>query len=299
MTSDLDLRGVWVPLITPFDASGAVDVAAVTRLCNEYLDAGAAGIVALGTTGEAPALDAGEKQAVIDACAVVCASRGSRVIVGTGTNSTRTTIAATRALDGISGVAGALVVVPYYVRPSEAAIVEHYRQVAAASPVPVVAYNIPYRTGRGLGADAMLELARIPNVAGVKQAVGALDTDTLRILADAPRGFSVLGGEDPILFPIMCMGGAGAIAASAHVCTERFVAMIECGLAGKLEDGRAHAEALLPITQTGFAEPNPAVFKGVLHAQGRIATPDLRMPMTNASQAAIDRCLEAIARAGH
>jgi 4-hydroxy-tetrahydrodipicolinate synthase len=93
------------------------------------------------------------------------------------------------------------------------------------------------------------------------------------------------------------MGGQGAIAASAHVCTDRVVAMIECGLAGKLEDGRAHAEALLPVVRAGFAEPNPAVFKGVLHAQGRIATPDLRLPMTNASAAAIDRALEAIERA--
>jgi 4-hydroxy-tetrahydrodipicolinate synthase len=299
MTSDLDLRGVWVPLITPFDASDKVDTAAIERLCGEYLDAGAAGIVALGTTGEAPALDAAEKQAVIETCSQVCSARGARVIVGTGTNSTRTTIAATAALDGIPGVVGALVVVPYYVRPSESAIVEHYRLVADASPVPLVAYNIPYRTGRALGADALLEVARIPNVAGVKQAVGALDADTLRVLAEAPRGFSVLGGEDAILFPIMCMGGAGAIAASAHLCTERFVAMIECGLNGKLEDGRAHAEALLPVVQAGFAEPNPCVFKGVLHAQGRIATPDLRMPMTAASQVAVDRCLEAVERAAH
>lgn len=299
MTSEVDLRGVWVPLITPFDASGDVDTAAIERLCGEYLDAGAAGIVALGTTGEAPALDATEKRLVIDACSRVCAARGARVIVGTGTNSTRTTVAETTALAGIPAVVGALVVVPYYVRPSETAIVEHYRVVAEASPVPLVAYNIPYRTGRALGADGLLAVARIPNVAGVKQAVGALDTDTLRVLSEAPRGFSVLGGEDPILYPIMCMGGVGAIAASAHLCTERFVAMIECGLNGKLEDGRVHAEALLPVVQAAFAEPNPCVFKGVLHAQGRIATPNLRLPMTPASQASVDRCLEAVERAAH
>jgi|SRR5438874_8605880 len=299
MTSALDLRGVWVPLITPFDTSGDVDIAAIERLCGEYLDAGVSGIVALGTTGEAPALDAEEKHNVIDACSRVCAARGARLIVGTGTNSTRTTIESTRALEGIPAVVGALIVVPYYVRPSEAAIVEHYRQVAETSPVPLVAYNIPYRTGRALGAASLLELANLPNVAGVKQAVGALDSDTLQVLAGAPRGFSVLGGEDAILFPIVCMGGVGAIAASAHLCTERFVAMIECGLNGKLEDGRAHAEALLPVVRTGFAEPNPAVFKGVLHRQGRIATPELRMPMTAASAAAVDRCLEAAERAAH
>lgn len=294
MASSLDLRGVWVPLVTPYDPAGDVDVAAIERLCGEYLDAGAAGIVALGTTGESAALDAQEKRAVVDACSRVCAARGAPLIVGTGTNNTRTTIAATRALEGIPAVVGALVVVPYYVRPSEAGIVAHFEAVAQASPVPVVLYNIPYRTGRGLGAPALLELARVPNIAGVKQAVGALDADTLEVLAQAPEGFGVLGGEDPVLFPIVCMGGVGAIAASAHLCTERFVAMIECGLTGKLEDGRAHAEALLPVVRAAFAEPNPAVFKGVLHAQGRIATPDVRPPLTNASAGAVERCLAAV-----
>ncbi len=101
----------------------------------------------------------------------------------------------------------------------------------------------------------------------------------------------MLGGEDPFLFPLVVMGGAGAICASAHVCTERFVAMIECALAGKLDDGRAHAEALLPVVQSLFAEPNPAVFKGVLHAQGRIPTPDVRLPLLNASDEAVQASL--------
>jgi 4-hydroxy-tetrahydrodipicolinate synthase len=299
MTSDLDLHGVWIPLITPFDATGAVDVAAIERLCGEYVAAGATGIVALGTTAEAPTLDAADKKAVIDACSRACVAANTRMIVGTGTNDTRATIAATQAIEGVPAVVGALVVVPYYTRPSEAGIVAHYRAVAERSPVPIVAYNIPYRTGRGLGAAALRELAAMANMAGVKQAVGALDADTLQVLAEAPAAFSILGGEDAILFPIMCMGGHGAIAASAHLCTERFVAMIECGLAGKIEDGRAHAEALLPVVRAGFSEPNPSVFKGVLHAQGRIATPDLRLPMTNASAAAVEACLAAVERVAH
>jgi 4-hydroxy-tetrahydrodipicolinate synthase len=299
MPSDLDLHGVWVPLITPFDASGSVDIEAIERLCGEYLSDGVAGIVALGTTGEAPALDAEEKDAVIAACSRVCAARRAPLIVGTGTNSTRTTIAETTAIEGIPAVVGALVVVPYYVRPSEAAIVEHYRAVAAASPVPVIAYNIPSRTGRGLGAAALLELARVPNVAGVKQAVASIDADTLEVLAGAPAGFGVLGGDEAFAFPTVVMGGVGVIAAASHLCTARFVAMIDCALAGKLDDGRAHSEALLPMIQAGFSEPNPAVFKGVLHAQGRIATPDVRMPLANASTAAIDRCLAAVENASH
>ena len=251
------LEGVYVPLITPFAADGSVALGAIERLCHEYVDAGSAGIVALGTTGEASALDAAEQRAVIDMCSRVCAERDAQLIVGAGTNSTAKTIAAVEALADIAALTAALIVVPYYVRPSEAGIVAHFRAVAAASPVPVVVYNIPIRTGRNLGPAAMRELAGDANIVGVKQAVGALDTDTLEILAGAPRDFSVLGGDDPFLLPTVLMGGAGAICASAHVCTARFVAMTECGLAGKVDDGRAHAEALLPITQTCFAEPNP------------------------------------------
>jgi len=299
MVNDLDLRGVWVPLITPFDARGAVDVGAIERLCHEFSSAGVSGIVALGTTGEATALDADEKQAVIAAVVRACTAARTRVIVGTGSNNTEATIRATAALAETSGVVGALVVVPYYVRPSTSGIVAHFRAVAAASPVPVIVYNIPSRTGRDVGARGLLELAQTPNIAGVKQAVATLDADTLEVLANAPGGFGVLGGEDTLLFPLMCMGALGTISAAAHLCTERFVAMIECGLAGKIEDGRAHAEALLPVVRAAYADPNPAVFKGVLHAQGRIATPDVRLPLTNGSAGAVRNCLDAVERASH
>ncbi len=299
MTSDLDLRGVWVPLITPFDEQGLVDVKAIERLCREYSLAGVSGIVALGTTGEASSLDAAEKQEVIDAVLRACRAAGTRVIVGTGSNNTDATIRATAALAATPAVVGALVVVPYYVRPSVEGIVAHLKAVAAESPVPVIVYNIPSRTGRDLGAAGLLELAEVPNIAGVKQAVATLDADTLEVLANAPDGFGVLGGEDTLLFPLMCMGAVGTISAAAHLCTERFVAMIECGLAGKIEDGRAHAEALLPVIRAAYTDPNPAIFKGVLHAEGRIATPDVRLPLTNGSVDGIRRCLDAVARASH
>lgn len=298
MPSDLDLRGVYVPLVTPFDASGDVAFDAVEALCHEYLAAGVAGIVALGTTGESPALDAAEREAVVSACSRVCVERGAPLIVGAGTNNTRATVAACEGLRGVPGVVAALVVVPYYVRPGQAGIVEHFRQVASTSPVPVVIYNIPFRTGRNLEPAAMLELAAVPGIAGVKQATTGLDLDTVEVLAGAPDGFHVLGGEDPFLYPIVLMGGSGGITASAHVCTERFVSMVECGLAGKVEEGRLHASALLPVTRALFAEPNPAVVKGVLHAQGRIPTAAVRLPMTGASAGSVEAALAAVEAAG-
>ncbi len=120
--------------------------------------------------------------------------------------------------------------------------------------MPLLVYNVPYRTGRGLGTDALLELAATDNVAGVKQAVGAIDGDTLSVLAGLDERFTVLGGDDPFLFPLVVMGARGAIAASSHLCTSRFVAMIECGLRSEVGEGRRHAEALLPLVQALFAE---------------------------------------------
>ncbi len=296
MTSALALHGVYLPLITPFAADGSVALDAVTTLCHEYLDAGATGIVPLGTTGESSALTADEKRAVVAACSTVCVERNAQLIVGAGTNATATTIAAVQDLAGTPGLSGVLIVVPYYVRPSEAGIVAHFKAVADASPVPVVLYNVAFRTGRHLSAAGVLDAAVHPNIVGIKQATG-LEVDTLELLRDAPADFAVLGGEDAFLFPLMLMGASGTICASAHVLTEQFVSMIECGIVGKVDEGRAHAEALLSVVQACFAEPNPAVFKGVLHAQGRIPTPDVRMPLTNASQAAIDAALAAISAA--
>jgi 4-hydroxy-tetrahydrodipicolinate synthase len=246
------VSGLHVPLVTPFDERGAVDLAALERLAEEVLDGGADGLVALATTAEASSLDEREHDAVLAVCARVAVDRGAALIVGAGTNDTRTTIARHAALADVEGVTASLAVVPYYVRPSEAAIVAHFQAVAARSPVPVVLYNIPYRTGRGLGAPALLELAGTDGIAGVKQAVGALDADTLQLLAAAPADFAVLCGDDAFLLPLLLMGARGAIAASAHLCTERFAALVSAAAGGRLDEAREHAEALLPLVLALF-----------------------------------------------
>lgn len=283
-----------VPLVTPFAADGRVDLGSLRALAERALAAGAAGIVALATTGEPTSLDDGERAAVVAACSEVCADRGAVLVVGAGTNDTRTTIARHEALAGVPGVTASLAVVPYYVRPSEAAVVRHFQVVAERSPVPLIAYNIPYRTGRGLGAPALLELAATENVAGVKQAVGAIDADTLLVLAAARDRFALLGGDDAFLFPLTLMGAAGAIAASANVCTGQFCEMIARGLRGDAEGGRPLAEALLPLVQALFAEPSPAVIKAVLHAQGLIPTAAVRMPLAAATERAVERALRTV-----
>jgi 4-hydroxy-tetrahydrodipicolinate synthase len=297
MPSDYRPAGLLVPVVTPFRVDGAVDLQALERLGTELLEAGAAGIVALGTTGEPTSLDAAERAAVVAVCAQLCAAHGADLVVGAGTNDTRTTIENHAALADVPGVSASLAVTPYYVRPSEAGIVAHFAAVAERSPVPVIAYNVPYRTGRGLGAQALLEVAAIPGVAGLKQAVGALDADTLELLAAAPEGFSVLGGDDAFLLPTVLMGGTGAIAASGHLATERFAAMLAAGAEGDVAAARPHAEALLGLVQALFAEPSPAVMKALLHEQGRIPTPDVRLPHLNATPGAVQRGRAALAAA--
>jgi 4-hydroxy-tetrahydrodipicolinate synthase len=281
--------GLHVPLVTPFDEEGAVDLAALERLAQDVLAEGADGLVALATTAEASSLDERERDAIVALLARVAADRGAGLMVGAGTNDTRTTIARHEALAEVEGVTASLAVVPYYVRPSEAATVAHFQAVAARSPVPIVLYNIPYRTGSGLGAAALLELAGTDGIVGLKQAVNGLDADTLRLLSGAPSGFAVLCGDDPFILPLMLMGARGAIAASAHLCTERFTALVAAAAAGRVYEAREQAEALLGLVLALFAEPSPAVLKAMLHEAGRIATPSLRMPLQAASQAGLER----------
>jgi 4-hydroxy-tetrahydrodipicolinate synthase len=283
------LGGLLVPLVTPFVQDGSVDLAALERLAHEVLDDGADGLVALATTAEASSLDERERDAVIAVCSAVAAQRGVPLIVGAGTNDTRTTIARHEALAGVEGVTASIAVVPYYVRPSEAAIVAHFQAVAARSPLPIVAYNIPYRTGKGLGTAALLELAGTDGIVAVKQAVGAVDADTLQLLAAAPADFAVLCGDDAFMLPLLLMGARGAIAASAHLCTDRFAALVAAARDGRLDEARAHSEALLGLVLALFAEPSPAVLKAMLHDAGRIATPDVRMPLQGASPAGLER----------
>jgi len=290
----IDLSGLWVPIVTPFDTGGEVDVPSLDRLARRLLGDGATGLVVLGTTGEPATLTSDERRRVVEICDAACRGAGRGLIVGAGTNSTRGTIDEIDHLTAGTSAIAALVVVPYYTRPSERAVVEHFVTVADVSPVPIVAYNVPYRTGRGLGSSALLELGVHPRIVGLKQAVGALDVDTLELLARSRSDFQVLAGDDAFVAPTVLMGGAGAIAAAAHMCTPMFAEMTASALAGDHVRARDLAATLLPIVTIGFSEPNPAVWKGALARQGQIATDELRRPMTPASPATVDRLLAAL-----
>ncbi|MFC5002876.1 dihydrodipicolinate synthase family protein [Dactylosporangium cerinum] len=286
------MKGIFVPLVTPFDADGSVALGALSALARDVLDEGAAGLVALGTTGEPATLSEAERAAVVDVCRDACARHGVPLLVGVGGSSTAGTVAAVREIRGDV----AMVVVPPYTRPGAAGVLAHLRAVAAGSPVPVVVYHVPYRTGQPLDVTSLLEIAAIPGVVGMKLSDGAVSGDTVAFLGGLPAGFSVLGGDDAVIAPLLAIGAAGGILASAHVATGAFVALAEAWRDGDVGRGRRLGTALAAVSAALFAEPNPAVIKAVLHATGRIPTPDVRLPLLPASAAATSAALRALDR---
>lgn len=255
------------------------------------LDDGAAGLVALGTTGEPGALDAAEQSAVVETCTRVCQDRGAALVVGVGGGATRQVAAALRALT--PAATAALTLVPPFVRPGTAGVLAHFKELVAASPVPLVAYHIPYRTGQSLDAEALRELAALPGIAGVKLATGAVDPEVVALLGgELPPHFAVLGGDDVVLPPLLALGAAGGILASAHVATTRWVELVDAWQAGDVARARDLGHRLARLAAALFVEPNPTVVKGVLHAQGRISSPAVRLPLLPASEASVSRALD-------
>jgi 4-hydroxy-tetrahydrodipicolinate synthase len=294
MTGSEPLTGLYVPLITPFDQHGELDAPALEALAHRVLDEGATGIVALGTTAEAPTLTEAERRRVLDICARACGERGAPLIAGAGGNDTRLTVAALAGLAAWPEIRAALVVVPYYSRPGEHGTVAHFQALAADTPVPLVVYNIPYRTGQRVGWTAMRRIAELPAVIGVKHSPGAIDSDTIEMMAGVPAGFSVLAGDCVLISPLLALGAAGAISASAHVSTASYASLVRAWRAGDVAAARALGNRLAPLSARLFAEPNPTVIKAVLHELGHIPSPAVRLPLVPAQPGSV---LEALAAA--
>ncbi len=289
-----ELAGLFIPLITPFTAAGELAADALEKLAHRVLDDGATGIVALGTTGEAASLTDSEKSDVLAICSRVCRERAAPLIAGAGTNDTAKSAAGLATLAQYPAVRAALVVVPYYVRPGEAGVIEHFKALAAGSPVPLIIYNIPYRTGQAVGWRSMAKLAELPGVAGVKQAVGSVDPDTIAMMAGKPAGFSVLGGDGLVISPLLALGAEGGILAEAHVCTSEFARLVSLWRDDKAGEARDLGHRLSPLSRALFAEPNPVVIKSVLHRMGQIPSPSVRLPLLPASLESTEEALRVV-----
>lgn len=235
---------------------------------------------------------------IIEVCGRVCRVQNAALIIGAGTNNTQESTAALAEIGRADPIAGALVPVPYFTRPSEAGVIAHFTHLATASPVPLIMYHVPYRTGQSLGAASLRAMGRLPGIVGVKYSPGVINQDTVDLLGDLPPDFTVLAGDDPLLSPLLALGAAGGIKASAHLATAPFVELATAWQSGNLPRAQDLGPALARLSAAAFAEPNPTVIKGALHAQGRIPTPDVRLPLLAASRRSVDETLQRLADLG-
>ena len=278
MQATPDFTGLWIPLITPFH-HGAVDHPALTRLVKHLAREGVTGFVACGSTGEAAALDKSEQQAVLDT--VLKASAGLPVVMGVSGYHMAHTQDWVKALC-LQPIAGLLVSAPHYIRPSQAGLQHWFTALADAATQPLIVYDIPYRTGSQLTLETLLALATHPNICAIKDCGG--DIAKTQALINDGR-LQVLAGEDVQILGTLTLGGVGAIAASAHLCTKQFVQVLALMRQGERLLAQPLWEPLHALVQAVFAEPNPALVKAALARQGLIHN-ELRLPMMTASATA-------------
>ena len=273
------ISGLWLPLVTPFK-DGAVDRTSYERLVSHYIACGVDGLLPLGTTGESPALDDGEVESLIECTLAVAAGRVP-VFVGIGGNATHKVERTLQRLRHLP-FDGILSVCPYYNRPGQDGLVQHFRAVAAATDRPVMIYNIPYRTAVNLANDSLIELAQLSNIVGVKDSSGSM-AQSLDLLARRPEGFSVLTGEDALYFTMMANGADGGVLAASHLMTERFVEVGRRFAANDVAGARRLWTPLTELVPLLFGEANPMPIKHCLWRQGLIASPECRLPLTRVS----------------
>ena len=286
MSRSTTFSGVWIPIVTPF-REGRVDHDALAALVKRLAAAGVAGFVVCATTGEAPLLSDAER---VDVLATIKANTGLPLVMGASGTTAGEVL---RRIDAAARHAPAafMVTAPPYLRPSQDALRLFFTTIADASPAPLVVYDIPARTGVRLELDTLLALAAHPRIVALKDCGGRVE-QTEALIADGR--LQVLCGNDNEWFSTRCLGGAGAIAASAHLRTDLFVAFDQALARGDLAGGRALWRRLKPLTVGLFEEPSPGPVKAVLAAQGECAN-ELRAPMTTASAALQARLLGLVA----
>jgi 4-hydroxy-tetrahydrodipicolinate synthase len=273
-------EGTFTALVTPF-RGGAVDEAALCDLIERQIAAGVDGIVPCGSTGEAATLSHAEHRRVVEVC--VAAARGRvQVLAGTGSNSTSESIELTRhARD--AGADGALLISPYYNKPTQEGLVAHYAAVARATGFPLVVYNIPGRTASNVLPETLARLAEIEQVVGVKEACGDL-VQVSRVVALCPEGFTVLSGDDALILPVIAVGGRGVISTSSNVAPRAVVELVEAARRGELARARELHLRLLPLFDALFCETNPIPVKAALALMG-LVDEEIRLPLTPLSAA--------------
>jgi 4-hydroxy-tetrahydrodipicolinate synthase len=269
-------KGVYTALVTPFTGTGALDEKALRRLVDQQIEAGVQGLVPVGTTGESPTVSHDENIRVIEVVVEQTAGRVP-VVAGTGSNSTEEAIQLTERAKKL-GANACLQVVPYYNRPNQEGLYQHFAAVAEAVDLPIILYNHPGRTGRNMEPETVLRLARHKNIAAIKEASGNLP-QMMEIIAAAPVGFSVLSGDDNLTLPLMAAGGHGVISVASHLAAADMVAMCKAVEEGRMDEARRLHYQLMPLCKALNVDTNPIPVKYALARLGRIEE-KYRLPLT-------------------
>jgi len=277
-------EGVSTALVTPFQ-DGAIDERALRALVEIQIDAGVDGLVPCGSTGESATMSHAEHRRVIE---IVVDAAGGRVpvIAGTGSNNTREAIELTQHAKD-AGADGALLISPYYNKPTQEGIFAHYREIARATQFPLVAYNVPGRTASNVLPTTLAKLAELEWIVGVKEACGDL-SQIANLIARCPDDFTVLSGDDALTLPILAVGGRGVISTTSNVAPAAMVELVHAFRDGDAGRARQLHQRLLPLFDVLFCETNPIPVKAAVHEMGHIG-PEIRLPLTPITDANRER----------
>jgi 4-hydroxy-tetrahydrodipicolinate synthase len=263
-------------MVTPFTAEGAVDYAQSKKLAGALLDSGSDGLIVVGTTGEAPTLEHEEKLRLFAEIKAAVGNRGA-IIAGTGSYSTAQTIALTREAEA-TGVDGILLVVPYYNKPTQEGLYQHFKAVAQSTRLPCIPYNVPSRTSLNMTAETTIRLSQIENIIGIKEASTNFDQIS-RIIDSSRPGFLVWSGNDNDTLPILALGGYGIVSVASHLVGRQIKDMIESFVAGKSDEAAHIHRHLVPLVNILFSITSPIPLKYALNQYGFRVGP-LRLPLT-------------------
>ena len=262
-------------MVTPFDEQGEIDFIATRNLINHLLENGSDGLVVAGTTGESPTLTQKEKVDLFNFTVQVVAGRVP-VIAGTGSNNTRESIELTQQAEA-AGVDGIMLVVPYYNKPSQEGMYQHFKIIAESTSLPIMLYNIPGRSSVNMSPETIIRLATIPNIIAVKEASGNLNAMS-DIIENTPSNFALYSGDDGLTLPVLSIGGAGVVSVSAHVIGPEMKTMISHFNNGRIREASILHRRMLPIMKELFTAPNPSPVKAALNLEG-VAVGGVRLPM--------------------
>ncbi|ADF38550.1 MULTISPECIES: 4-hydroxy-tetrahydrodipicolinate synthase [Priestia] len=283
---------VLTAMVTPFDRNGEIDFNATKTLVEHLITNGTDGLVVAGTTGESPTLTTEEKIELFK-CVVEAAAGRVHVIAGTGSNNTQASMSLTKLAEE-TGVDGIMLVAPYYNKPSQEGLYQHFKTIAESTSLPVMLYNIPGRSIVNISVETIVRLSEIPNVVSIKEASGNLDA-MAEIISKTPSDFTLYSGDDGLTIPVLAIGGAGVISVASHIIGNDMQEMINAFKNGDVQKAAATHRNLLPIMRALFIAPSPSPVKAALNLNG-IQVGGVRLPMvplSNKEQSALEKVLQA------